>query len=379
MKRCGAKQNQDLKKLYIEDLDIKSILSADTLTDKFWYILRKDGTLEGCIGSKEYSQICETKQMVIKKDFIYIYAAEGEKQTAIEIFTENTNIRKLPVLDEEGKLLYEYVRSMEAYYEELDIQCGINKTESRKNLQREKITVSLTSYGNRLDTVHIAIKSIMAQTLKADAIVLYLAEEDSHREIRQEEELIKAGLRIARKVKDLKSHKKYFYAVQEYPENLIVTVDDDTIYDDSLLEDLYAEHLKYPEAVICRRGHRMTKKNGKVAPYDLWEGCVKSAMPEKGICATGVGGVLYPRGKYREAFLNEKGIRETALYGDDLWLKTIELIWKISTYAIGEQSVRVIEGSQKEALYKENMGKKINDKYLNQLQRYFDINLADLF
>lgn len=379
MNYCGVRKNCYFKTIPIENLNPDNILSADASTDKFWYLLNQDGTLTGCIGSKEYSQICETEKIVIKKDFLYVHAGEDEKQSAIAIFLANPKIRKLPVLDQEGRLLYEYVRSLEAYYEDLDIQCGINRAGDPQALQQEKIVVSLTSFGKRLDLVHIAIKSMMLQTIKADVIVLYLAKEDSSKRIPQEEELIKAGLRIERNVGDLKSHKKYFYAVQEYPESLIVTVDDDIIYDDRLLEDLYAEHLKYPEAVICRRGHRMKKKNGKVALYDSWEGCVESEIPEKGICATGVGGILYPCGKYREAFLDEKGIRGTALYGDDLWLKTVELIWKISTYAIGEKPVKVIAGSQTEALYRENVDNKRNDKYLDALQRYFNINLAELF
>lgn len=379
MDHCGVKKNSHFNILNIGNLNPDSILFADASTDRFWYILDQEGMLVGCIGSREYTQICETRKIVIKKDFLYIHAGEGEKQAAIKIFTANTKIGKLPVLDESGKLLYEYVRSMEAYYEDLEIQCGINKAEERNDRRREKITVSLTSFGKRLDLVHIAIKSLMKQTMKADVIVLYLAKEDSRKKIRQEEELIKAGLRIERNVKDLKSHKKYFYAVQEYSENLIITVDDDTIYDEKLLEDLYTTHLKYPEAVICRRGHRMTKRSGEVAPYDLWEGCVKSETPEKGICATGVGGILYPCGRYREAFLDESGIRETSLYGDDLWLKTVELIWGIDTHAIGELSVRVIEGSQDEALYRENAYNKRNDEYLDKIQRYFNVNLAKLF
>lgn len=379
MERWKAIQNQHLNIVYIEDLNAESILSANQSEDKFWYILNQDGTLAGCIGSREYSQIYETKQIVIQKDFLYIRAGEREKQEAIEIFKINTKIRKLPVLDEKGKLLYEYVKSIEAYYEDLVIQNGINQPGTQRDYRQEKITVSLTSYGKRLDLVHIAIKSIMEQTIKADAIVLYLAEEDSLKKIPQEEELIKAGLRIERNVKNLGPHKKYFYAVQEYSESLIITVDDDTIYDEMLLENLYAAHLKYPDAVICRRGHRMTKRNGEVAPYDLWEGEVKSEMPEKGICATGVGGILYPCGKYREAFLDERGIRETSLYGDDLWLKVVELLWGISTYAIGELPVKVIEGSQQEALYMENADNKRNDEYLDALQIYFNIRLANLF
>lgn len=379
MKCCGARQNRYLNIMYTDDLDAERIISANASTDKFWYILCQDGTLAGCIGSREYKQICETKQMVVQKDFLYIHAGEGEKQEAIKLFTANPKIRKLPVLDESGILLYEYVRSAEAYYEDLQIQCGIKGSNKQKDSRQEKITVSLTSYGKRLDLVHIAIKSIMMQTMKADAIVLYIAEEDSQGKIRQEEELVRAGLRIERNVKDLKSHKKYFYAVQDYPQSLIVTVDDDTIYDDRLLEDLYEKHLEYPEAVICRRGHRMTKSDGKVAPYELWQGCVKSEMPEKGICATGVGGVLYPCGRYREAFLDESGIRENAFYGDDLWLKTIELIWGISTYAMGELTVRVIEGSQEEALYKENADNRRNDEYVDRLQCYFNVDLSELF
>lgn len=381
MEHYGAKRNERFKTLLIENIEsaVDDILSVDVATDKFWYVLCQNGLLVGCIGYREYCQICETGSIVIQKNFRYIHAGDKEKEEAAAFFQENTKIRKLPVIDENGQLLYEYVRSVEAYYEDLDIQCGINKAETNKNLRREKITVSLTSYGKRLDLVHIAIKSIMAQTMKADSIVLYLAQEDSHGKIKQEEELLNAGLRIARNVKDLKSHKKYFYTVQEYPENLIITVDDDAIYDDRLIEDLYAEHLKYPDAVICRRGHRITKRNGKVSSYGLWESCVKSAMPEKGICAIGVGGVLYPCGKYREAFLDEKGIKETSLYGDDLWLKAVELMWGISTYTIGEFSVKLIEGSQEEALYKENAENKRNDVYLDRLQQYFKINFATLF
>lgn len=375
---CGVKRNHDFKILFIEDIEKEPdvILSADASVDRFWYILDRYGTLAGCIGSREYARSRETGKTVINKDFLYIHAGEREKQAAIDTFVANTKIRKLPVLDTSGRLLYEYERSIEAYYEDLDIQCGINKTEDGR---REKITVSLTSFGKRLELVHIAIKSLMVQTMKADTIVLFLAEEDSQKKIPQEEELIKAGLRIERNVKDLKSHKKYFYAVQEYSGNLIITVDDDVMYDDRLIEDLYTGHLKYPGTVICRRGHRMIKRDGKIAPYDLWEGCVKTVMPEKGICATGVGGILYPCGRYREAFLNEKGIRETSLYGDDLWLKVIELIWGISTYALGELPARVIEGSQEEALYKENAENKRNDEYLKALERYFNIRLADLF
>lgn len=59
--------------LYIENLDIKSILSNGTSTDKFWYVVHQDRTFAGYIDSRDYSQICETKKMVVKKDFLYVH------------------------------------------------------------------------------------------------------------------------------------------------------------------------------------------------------------------------------------------------------------------------------------------------------------------
>ena len=57
----------------------------------------------------------------------------------------------------------------------------------------------------------------------------------------------------------------------------------------------------------------------------------------------------------------------------------MELIWGISTHAISEMPVRVIKGSQDEALYKENAENKRNNEYLDALQRYFNVRLADFF
>lgn len=375
MEYLGAKQNHNYKRLYTDHLYVDSIVSADKSEDKFWYVLDRGEVLIGCIGNREYGKICEKKELVIQKNFIYITVGQEEKKKAEDIFLENPRIGKIPVLDTDGRLLYEYIRSREAFYDEVQIESGINIDEKRDR----ELVVSLTSYGKRLDTVYLAIKSIMYQTFKADKILLYIAEEDSEREVVREEELLRAGLVIRRGVKDLKPHKKYFYVMQEFKESIIVTVDDDVLYDDSLLEKLYKKHTEYPDSVICMRGHRMTKTNGKVAPYEFWEGEVVSEMPEKGICATGVGGVLYPFGKYRESFLDEKGICHTALYGDDLWLKAVELIWGVRTYAVGMGAARVIEGSQEDALYRENADNKRNDAYLDSLQQYFNIDFATLF
>jgi RimJ/RimL family protein N-acetyltransferase len=90
---------------------------------------------------------------------------------------------------------------------------GINTTP-----RREKIIVSLTSYPKRIETTWLAIETLLRQTVKPDKIILWLADtqfeslEKIPRELREQQ---KRGLTI-RFCDDLKSHKKYFYTMQEY-------------------------------------------------------------------------------------------------------------------------------------------------------------------
>lgn len=42
-----------------------------------------------------------------------------------------------------------------------------------------------------------------------------------------------------------------------YKDEIIITFDDDMIYDKRLVQKLYEEHLRYPETIICGRGHKI--------------------------------------------------------------------------------------------------------------------------
>ena len=107
-----------------------------------------------------------------------------------------------------------------------------------------RLIVSLTSWPGRITSVADVIENLLLQTRLPNAIVLYLAEEQfPKREAALPEALLallhegKAELRWC--AEDLKPHKKYFYAMQEFPEDLVVTVDDDLRYPPEMLEQLY--------------------------------------------------------------------------------------------------------------------------------------------
>lgn len=190
-----------------------------------------------------------------------------------------------------------------------------------------KIIVSLTTYPARVGSVWITIASLLNQTMKPCKVILWLAEEQfpGHEIPKSLEKLKKRGLEI-RFCEDLKPHKKYFYAMQEYPDYEIITADDDIFYPENHIEQLWRGHERYPGTVICHWSHEIAiDKQGKFQPYDSWIDNEESA-PSYATLAVGCNGVYYPSGSLPgEAFQKDEVVKYS-LYTDDLWLKCMEIL-----------------------------------------------------
>lgn len=369
------KQEVRNKKVY-QSLSVKYLEGlGGTLQDTI-YVTDNAGVLIGGIGNRERNQSLREGMLYVNKNICVLKQGVDNESEARDIFMKNDRIKSIPVIDSEGVLICEYEIDSEGFYHDLEIDAGTNQTGEQRD---GEIIVTLTTFGSRLETVYLTIKSIMYQTMKADRIILYLGEDVGEQKLFFEDELIRAGLTIVRNVENIKPHKKYFFAMQEYKRAHIITVDDDTIYDDALISDLYCKHLEYPDAVICRRGHRMIKHEDILAPYNQWEMCAQSDRPALDICPTGVGGVFYPAGEYREYFLDMEGLRKVALECDDLWLKVIEVLNGIKVCTVPMMPIRIVKNTQETALYKVNAGQKRNDWCLKNLQEWFQINFAGLF
>lgn len=196
------------------------------------------------------------------------------------------------------------------------------KTEYTKNYVQDKtIIVSLTSYPARINNLWVVIKTLLAQKeVDNYQIILWLSKiqfpnglDSLPYNLRS---LTAKGLNISFVDDDLKSHKKYYYAFSQYPENIVVTVDDDVLYSPILLKTLFDAHLKFPECVICNRGNVIERNK----PYRLWNKAKCFMTPQKDILPTGIGGVLYPPHCYNQAIFNMEAIKSTCINGDDLWL-----------------------------------------------------------
>ena len=125
-------------------------------------------------------------------------------------------------------------------------------------MSEPRIVVSLTSYPARIHSVYRVIDNILSQTRKPDRILLWLAESQfPEKERNLPGELMKEterGLEI-RWCRDLRPHKKYLYAMKEFPEDILITVDDDLVYPDDMIDVLYQSYVKHPRAVSAMRTH----------------------------------------------------------------------------------------------------------------------------
>lgn len=249
---------------------------------------------------------------------------------------------------------------------------------NRKPRER-KVIVSLTSYPARFPWIHLTLKSIMLQTVKPDKIIVWLDENVVRTQFTKEMiTLEKYGIEYRAVQGSLKPHKKYIHAMQKYPEDIIITVDDDVLYAPDTIQSLMDTHKKYPNAVCARRVHRIIRdQTGRLASYDEWQGeYMREREPSHELLATGVGGVLYtPRCLDNRAFDMEL-IQQLCLEADDIWLKVMELlvgtkvVWAPCRIPVPEE----IKGSQKTNLRNVNVKNNKNDIYIHDVLRYFQLD-----
>ncbi len=250
----------------------------------------------------------------------------------------------------------------------------------------KKTIISLTSYPNRIETVHKVIESLFGQTEKVDEIILWLSKIEFPKRGRELPQMLKCligknGFRIEWVEENLKSHKKYFYALQE-DNNIVITVDDDMIYANTMVKTLMDSYRLHPNAISARNVHMIFKKNNAQASYKEWEYYVSeySGMERMDMCAIGVNGILYPPGCANKQWFDLEGIESYAENQDDLWLKYHEIIDKIPIVytGMGERDV-LIEGTQNMALYIKNHDGRNNDICWSKLMSLMKRNHATIY
>jgi hypothetical protein len=226
------------------------------------------------------------------------------------------------------------------------------------------VYVSLTTHGNRLDTVHLTIESIARGRERPGRIVLWLDDESAWENrpaaLRR---LEKRGLEI-RLTDNLGPHTKYYPALGDLaPDALLVTADDDMFYPVSWLQGLVRAHRRDPELIHCHRAHLVTfDAPGSLRPYEKWDECWTSES-SIAVFATGVSGVIYPRAMIDLLQAGGTGFLGSAPKADDVYLHSVAASNGIRVKQIktAPEHYAMLPDSQDQGLYHDNVKASGND------------------
>jgi hypothetical protein len=250
---------------------------------------------------------------------------------------------------------------------------GLN-TEKRD----KEVIVSFTSFPGRIQDVWIVVECLFRQTYKADKIILWLSE-SQFEGIELPKVLLEQqnrGLEIRFVENDLKSHKKYLYVINEFPNDYVITVDDDLYFDNKLIENLIKLKIKYPDALPTNRAHFIQfNKKDDIELYAKWHHNYDLVKPSLLLVPTGGFGTLYESRQLNNSFDNHDLIKKLAPHADDLWLKVQSILkdTPIITNSKYNKDPITVKSSQLEKLVSTNVLNGGNDEQLKSILEYFNL------
>lgn len=203
----------------------------------------------------------------------------------------------------------------------IGIYCPIGYMGVMKTKRSTQVIISLTSHPGRIDVVHKTIISLLNQTEKPDRIILWLANEQfRNRELDLPKRLLlltNHGLEI-KWYKDIRSYKKLIPTILCFPNEIIVTVDDDWYYHKTMLEVLLLEHSIHPTEIISSEvTHPFFNENGYfVSSHSTVNYNGKASFYNKLLGGTGT---LYPPNALDKEVFKEERFLALAPTNDDIW------------------------------------------------------------
>ncbi|MCK8493758.1 hypothetical protein M0L20_17965 [Spirosoma sp. RP8] len=224
---------------------------------------------------------------------------------------------------------------------------GINRLAVEKKLSsltergveesQHKVIVSLTSYGDRINDIHLTIFSLLVQTYKPNRILLWLtANEYPNRELDLPDSLLSLknlGLEV-KWCNDYKSYNKLIPALLEFPEYTIVTADDDVFYAKDWLKKLFDSYVEFPHYIHTHKASKVRHlKNSSFDRYTNWEDALPGSVSYKNFLK-GVSGVLYPPRSLHIDATRSDIFLSLSPYADDVWFWSMAVLNKVKVKVI---------------------------------------------
>lgn len=248
------------------------------------------------------------------------------------------------------------------------------------NLRFEnKLIVSLTTYGFRINDVYLTIESILNQTVKPNKVILWLDHSFKNKRLPIVlQKQMERGLEI-QFCEDVRSYTKLIPTLEKYPDSIIITIDDDMIYTHDFIEYLVNSYLNNPNKIYFYRGHKIVfDKNKNLMPYKNWvkEGAQGSSLLN---VPTGVCGVLYPPNCFHEDITNRELFMKLCPHADDIWFKAMSYLKnieceKIETGKAANDKFVYVNTAIETSLSNINNVQGMNDVQIKQVFDFYKIN-----
>ena len=144
------------------------------------------------------------------------------------------------------------------------------------------VIVSFTSIPSRFKRLHLTVRNLLSQSVNAKRIVLWLNQSLKNTLPRQLIRLEGDRFEIRYSPLDC-SHMKLVHCLEHFPDDHIVTCDDDLIYYPRWLEYLWQEHMNTPHQIVANQCNLISySDDGSTLPYRQWEKKVKPGhMPSR--------------------------------------------------------------------------------------------------
>ena len=237
----------------------------------------------------------------------------------------------------------------------------------------DKIIVSLTSFPERINYVWQVVVCMLSQTVLPEKILLWLSKE----QFKSREDIPINLLKLENNIfqiklvdGDIRSHKKYYYVLKEYPNDLIFLVDDDLYYPNDIIERSYIQHKRHPQSIISNYGYKVKfDSHGKHRPYSEWEYAYHGLEGHDCFFGSGGGTLLKVSMLSKQVTNLELALRLTPM-ADDIWLNAMSRLCRSTINILPFGEILPIKMKSK-TLSSQNNGQHQNDVQIGKVEKFF--------
>ena len=213
------------------------------------------------------------------------------------------------------------------------------------------------------------------QTLQPDKILLWLSKDQFPAEDSIPESLLSRrdeqfDIRLVEG--DIRSHKKYYYAAKEYPNDLLFLIDDDIYYDTDIIRRSMTAYVEYgKKCVVCNYGSRIAYDEIDCKSYSEWQPVEgKKAIGKDLFFGSGGGTLFRPSDMYKDLTNIELAIHLTPI-ADDIWLNAMAIKANLTKIMLPHGPILSVKEKNNVTLSSVNNGQRRNDVQLDAVRKYY--------